>query len=126
MTDDVTIQDVEGGAIVKAVWHVRFALRRQRNAAEAASTVGAAAHEVGIVHLIAIIGPDNLASQCGARKIGFALEGEIHKDGDRRWSSGPIFALREVIPSSWTAASGPQAPRLSSRDGLVLTRGLRH
>ena len=77
----LTMQDVEGAAMVEAGWHVRFALRRQGYAAEAASSVRAAAHEVGIEHLIAIIRPDNLASQGVARKIGFALEREIHKDG---------------------------------------------
>jgi RimJ/RimL family protein N-acetyltransferase len=43
--------------------------------------VRAAAREAGIEHLIAIIRPDNVASQRVATNIGLALELEVHKNG---------------------------------------------
>lgn len=77
----LTVQDVEGVSMVEAGWHVRAALRRQGHAAEAAAAVRAAAHENGIDHLVAIIRPENVASQAVARKIGLVFEREIHKNG---------------------------------------------
>lgn len=77
----LTMQEVEGTWMVEAGWHVRSPLRRQGYASEAASAVRAAARQAGIEHLVAIIRPDNLASQAVARKIGLALEREIHKHG---------------------------------------------
>lgn len=39
------------------------------------------AQDFGVEHLIAIVRPDNLASQAVARKIGLEFEREIHKLG---------------------------------------------
>jgi len=77
----LTMQEVEGTWMVEAGWHVRSALRRQGYAAEAAAAVRVAAQDAGIEHLIAIIRPHNVASQAVAKRIGLALECEIHKNG---------------------------------------------
>lgn len=77
----LTMQQVEGEWLVEAGWHVRFPVRRQGYAAEAAGAVRVAAREAGVEHLIAIIRPDNLASQRVAMKIGLVLEREVHKNG---------------------------------------------
>ena len=77
----LTLQEVEGDWMVEAGWHVRAPLRRLGYAAEAALSVVDAARAVGIEHVIAIIRPDNVASQGVARKIGLHLEREVHKNG---------------------------------------------
>jgi RimJ/RimL family protein N-acetyltransferase len=60
---------------------VRAPLRRLGYAAEAALSVVDAARVADVEHVIAIIRPDNVASQGVARKIGLHLEREIHKNG---------------------------------------------
>ena len=77
----LTMQDVEGEWLVEAGWHVRSPLRRRGYAAEAAASVREAAREAGVDHLVAIIRPDNLASQRVATKIGMVLEREVQKAG---------------------------------------------
>lgn len=77
----LTMQEVEGAWLVEAGWHVRESLRRQGYAAEAAASVRDAAREAGVEHLVAIIRPDNLASQGVARRIGLVLEREVDKRG---------------------------------------------
>ena len=77
----LTLQEVEGDWMVEAGWHVRATLRRLGYAAEAARSVLDAAREADVEHVIAIIRPDNVASQGVARKIGLHLEREIHKNG---------------------------------------------
>lgn len=77
----LTWQEVEGEWHVEAGWHVRSPLRRQGYAAEAATAVREAARHAGIEHLIAIIRPDNVASQGVAKAIGMVLEREVHKNG---------------------------------------------
>jgi RimJ/RimL family protein N-acetyltransferase len=79
----LTLQEVEGSWLVEAGWHVTTPLRRQGFAAEAAGSVRAAARESGVEHLVAIIRPDNLASQGVARRIGLALERVTVKRGKR-------------------------------------------
>ena len=79
----LTMQDVEGEWEVEAGWHVRSPLRGQGYATEAAEAVRMAAQGSGIRHLVAIIRPDNLASQRVASKIGLVLEREVHKLGGR-------------------------------------------
>lgn len=77
----LTMQEVEGEWLVEAGWHVRSSLRRQGYAAEAAASVRETAREAGVAHLIAIIRPDNLASQRVATTVGLAFEREVHKHG---------------------------------------------
>jgi len=77
----LTMQEVEGAWHVEAGWHVRSDLRRQGYATEAAWAVRDVARALGVEHLIAIIRPDNLASQQVALKIGLSLEGEVEKNG---------------------------------------------
>ncbi len=77
----LTLQEVEGEWMVEAGWHVRTPLRRLGYAAEAARSVRDAARAGNVEHLIAIIRPDNVASQGVASKIGLRLEREIHKNG---------------------------------------------
>jgi RimJ/RimL family protein N-acetyltransferase len=77
----LTMQEVEGEWLVEAGWHVSPSLRRQGYAAEAAGAVRAAATAAGVEHLVAIIRPDNVASQGVARRIGLELEREVHRSG---------------------------------------------
>lgn len=77
----LTMQQVEGSLLVEAGWHVRADHRRQGYAVEAARSVRDAAREAGVDHLIAIIRPDNVASQRVATGIGLALEREVHAHG---------------------------------------------
>jgi len=77
----LTMQKVEGEWHVEMGWHVRSALRRRGYASEAAAAVRARAEAAGIDHLIAIIRPDNLASQQVARRTGLVLEREVQKNG---------------------------------------------
>lgn len=77
----LTMQEVEGDWYVEAGWHVHASLRRKGYATEAAAAVRDAARAAGIAHLVAIIRPDNLASQGVARGIGLALEREVVKSG---------------------------------------------
>lgn len=77
----LTMQEVEGEWLVEAGWHVRSVFRRQGYAVEAAAAVREVARTAGIAHLIAIIRPDNLASQGVATKIGLTLEREVTKHG---------------------------------------------
>jgi RimJ/RimL family protein N-acetyltransferase len=77
----LTMQEVDGEWHVEAGWHVRASHRRQGYAAEAAASVRDAAREAGVEHLVAIIRPDNLASQGVARRIGLSLERETEKNG---------------------------------------------
>lgn len=77
----LTMQQVEGSLVVEAGWHVRSDLRRQGYAVEAALSVRDAAREAGIDHLVAIIRPDNVASQRVATRIGLELEREIDAHG---------------------------------------------
>lgn len=77
----LTMQEVEGEWLVEVGWHVRSALRRRGYAAEAAGAVRETARGLGVEHLVAIIRPDNMASQGVATKIGLAFEREVHKLG---------------------------------------------
>lgn len=77
----LTMQEVEGECFVEVGWHVRAPSRRLGYAAEAAEAVREAARQAGVEHLIAIIRPDNVASQGVAAKIGLVLEREVHKNG---------------------------------------------
>lgn len=75
----LTMQEVEGEWFVETGWHVRADHRRRGYAAEAAASVLASAASAGMRHVIAIIRPDNLASQGVARRIGMTLERETVK-----------------------------------------------
>jgi len=77
----LTVQDVEGVPHVEVGYHVHPALRGHGLASEAAAAVRDAARGVGVVHLVAIIRPDNLASQRVAEKIGLSLERRFVKHG---------------------------------------------
>ena len=92
----LTMQEVEGEWLVEAGWHVRSSLRRRGYAVEAAAAVLEAAGDAGIDHLIAIIRPDNVASQGVAAKIGLLLEREIHKNGGPALVFGADLALNQA------------------------------
>lgn len=72
---------MEGEWLVEVGWHVSSAVRRRGYATEAAEAVRDAACRRGVEHLIAIIRPDNVASQGVATKIGLNLEREVYKNG---------------------------------------------
>ena len=88
----LTLQEVENVWHVEAGWHVRADLRRQGYATEAAAAVRDVARDAGVEHLIAIIRPDNLASQRVALKIGLVLEREVEKNG------GPALIFGGDLP----------------------------
>jgi len=88
----LTMQEVEGDWLIEIGWHVRAPARRQGYAAEAAQAVCSAARDSGVTHLIAIIRPDNVASQRVATKTGFVLEREVHKLG------GPALVYGADLP----------------------------
>lgn len=77
----LTMQEVEGEWLIEAGWHVCSTACRQGYATEAAKAVCLAARDSGVEHLIAIIRPDNMASQRVATKVGLTLEREAHKNG---------------------------------------------
>ena len=78
----LTIQEVEGEDFVEFGWHVHPDHRRLGYAAEAAASVRSAAEGAKVAdHLIAIIRPENVASQGVAQKIGLSLERTAHKSG---------------------------------------------
>ncbi|WP_242530648.1 GNAT family N-acetyltransferase [Nocardioides aromaticivorans] len=77
----LTMQEVEGEWLVEAGWHVRSSLRRQGYAAEAATGVLDAARGEAVDHVVAIIRPDNVASQGVATRVGMTLEREVHNNG---------------------------------------------
>lgn len=77
----LTMQEVEGTHLVEVGWHVRSDLRRRGLATEAAHAVKEAARAAGVEHLVAIIRPDNIASQRVAAHIGLVLEREVEKRG---------------------------------------------
>jgi RimJ/RimL family protein N-acetyltransferase len=84
----LTMQEVEGAWLVEAGWHIRADRRQAGLATEAALAVRDAARDAGLQHLIAIVRPDNVASQRVAAKIGMVLEREVHKNGRPAWVFG--------------------------------------
>ncbi|WP_226984421.1 GNAT family N-acetyltransferase [Brevibacterium aurantiacum] len=77
----LTVQTVEDERLVESGWHVLSSARSRGYATEAAEAVREFARELGVDHLIAIIRPNNVASQRVATKIGLTLEREVHKNG---------------------------------------------
>ena len=102
----LTMQEVAGTWMVEVGWHVQSPLRRRGYAAEAAEAVRVAAQEAGVEHLIAIIRPDNLASQGVARRIGFTFEREIHKNGEPAMIFGAALSPRRDEISDDPEAEG--------------------
>lgn len=77
----LTMQKVEGEWFIEIGWHVRAPSRRLGYATEAARAVRESAREAGFEHLIAIIRPDNVASQAVATNVGLVLERTVHRNG---------------------------------------------
>ena len=77
----LTMQEVDGELMVEVGYHVRRACQGQGFATEAAAASRDFAKAAGIAHLIAIIRPDNLASQRVAEKIGLQLQRQSVKNG---------------------------------------------
>jgi RimJ/RimL family protein N-acetyltransferase len=81
----LTPQDVEGTTEIEVGYHVRRSLQGRGYATEAAAASRDYGSDVlGLDRLIAIIHPDNVASQRVAEKIGLSLEKEIQRHGHRR------------------------------------------
>lgn len=97
----LTMQEVEGEWFVEIGWHVRADLRRRGYAAEAARAVLDTALASGIDSVIAIIAPDNAASQAVAAKVGMTLQRETSKGGERVliFATGPPPRCRDTITS---------------------------
>ena len=77
----LTVQEVGGRPQVEVGFHVRTALQRRGYAAEASAACRDLAWRLGVPHLIAIIHPENVASQRTAEKIGLQWEGEAEYQG---------------------------------------------
>ena len=76
----LTIQRPMGEPEVEVGYHVRTKFQRRGLASEAAVACREAARRAGVQHLIAIIHPDNLASQGVARRIGLSPERQTDLD----------------------------------------------
>jgi RimJ/RimL family protein N-acetyltransferase len=80
----LTPQEVNGTIEIEVGYHVRRAVQRRGYGTEAAEAARDYARNVlGLSRLIAIIHPDNVASQRVAEKIGLAFEKEIERHGRR-------------------------------------------
>jgi RimJ/RimL family protein N-acetyltransferase len=80
----LTPQEVDGITEIEVGYHVRRSLQRRGYATEAAAGSRDYARDVlGLDRLVAIIHPDNRASQRVAEKIGLALEKEVDRHGKR-------------------------------------------
>jgi RimJ/RimL family protein N-acetyltransferase len=87
----LTPQDVDGIIEIEVGYHVRRSLQGRGYATEAAAASRDYARNVlGLDRLIAIIHPDNAASQRIAEKIGLALEKTVERHGRPR----RIYAAR--------------------------------
>lgn len=81
----LTPQEVDGIVEIEVGYHVRRSLQRQGYATEAAiATRDFARDSLGLERLIAIIHPDNVASQRVAEHIGLTLEKEIDRHSGRK------------------------------------------
>ena len=80
----LTPQEVGGITEIEVGYHVRRSLQRRGYASEAAAACrDYARDELGLSRLIAIIHPENVASQRVAEHIGLALEKEVDRHGRR-------------------------------------------
>jgi len=70
----LTWQKVNGSPVLEVGYHVRAEVQRRGNASEAAAACLEYARALGITHLVAIIHPENIASQRVAEKIGLSFE----------------------------------------------------
>lgn len=78
----LTPQEVEGVTEIEVGYHVRLALQRRGYATEAAAACrDFARDELGLQRLIAIIHPENIASQRVAEHIGLTLEKVVERHG---------------------------------------------
>ncbi|UFN44086.1 GNAT family N-acetyltransferase [Nocardioides okcheonensis] len=77
----LTVQDVEGTPHVEVGYHLVVPARGQGYATEAALAVRDWAAARGVDHLVALIRPDNVASQGVARRLGMELERTAHVHG---------------------------------------------
>jgi RimJ/RimL family protein N-acetyltransferase len=81
----LTPQEVDGITEIEVGYHVRRSLQGRGYATEAAAASRDFARDtLGIARLIAIIHPENVASQRVAEHIGLALEKEIDRHGRRK------------------------------------------
>jgi RimJ/RimL family protein N-acetyltransferase len=81
----LTFQDVEGTDELEVGYHVRRSFQGRGYATEAAAASRDHARDVlGHSRLVAIIHPDNVASQRVAEKIGLGLEKEFERHGRRK------------------------------------------
>ena len=70
----LTVQDVDGIPHVEVGYHLVPEMRRRGYATEAARAVRDCAAAAGVEHLVALIRPDNSASQGVARRLGMEVE----------------------------------------------------
>ena len=81
----LTPQEVEGVIDIEIGYHVRHSLQQRGYATEAAAASRDFARDkLGLSRLIAIIHPDNVASQRVAEHIGLTLEREVDRHSGRK------------------------------------------
>jgi RimJ/RimL family protein N-acetyltransferase len=90
----LTVQDVEGTPHVEVGYHLLPAMRRQGYATEAARSVRDCAAAHGVAHLVALIRPDNAASQAVARRLGMEVERTAYVHG----GDALVFGMRLGTP----------------------------
>jgi RimJ/RimL family protein N-acetyltransferase len=87
----LTLQEVDGTTEIEVGYHVRRSFQSLGYGTEAAAAARDHARGIlGFDRLIAIIHPDNVASQRVAEKIGLSLEKEVDRHGRRK----RIYAAR--------------------------------
>ena len=86
----LTVQDVEGTPHVEVGYHLLADRRRLGYATEAARAVRDCAAAHGVEHLVALIRPDNIASQGVARNLGMELERTAYVHG----GDALVFGMR--------------------------------
>ena len=84
----LTWQKVNGSPVLEVGYHVRAEVQRRGNASEAAAACLEYARALGITHLVAIIHPENIASQRVAEKIGLSFETVATGSGQDRFVYG--------------------------------------
>ena len=77
----LTMQDVEGTSLLEIGYHLVPAMRGRGYASEAARAVCDCAASHGVERLVALIRPDNAASQAVARRLGMEVERTAHVHG---------------------------------------------
>jgi RimJ/RimL family protein N-acetyltransferase len=126
----LTMQDIEGEQHVEVGYHVALDLRGQGLGTEAAAAVRSAATEAGVAHLVAIIRPENVASQRVAQKVGLRLERRVlKKGGDALVFGADLLRVEPAAPDrlgEWREIHNEIIPTAPLREDEVAERATRN